>query len=205
MMKRLIIIFPLIVLLFTAGCFSTTKNIRVWSDAELIRKYKSVLIVGIFHRPNARKIAEDSFATQLGEAVTEVLTSHETIADISGKNKRKLVDKIKSTGSESVLVIRLIELKNKQEYEPVTAYQIPYPYYSKLQSYLRETKMDKGAISDKVIYGIAVAEANLYDVATEKLIWTAVSDLYLQDSATNIVQSFAKAIAKKLTVGGLIQ
>lgn len=203
-MKRLVIGFPLVLLLFTTACFSTTKITRVWSDAELVKKYNSVLVIAVSHRPEGRKRSENLFATQLGETGTKVLTSYQIIDNISGKKKRKLVDKIKSTGAEGVLVIRLIELKNRQEYEPLTAYNVPYPYYSKLQSYLRETNLDKEETSDKTIYGIAVAEANLYDIGTEKLVWTAVSDLYLQDSATNIRKSFVESIVKEMAAGGVI-
>ena len=204
MINRNFIILVLAVLFFVVSCFSTTRSVQVWSDAELVKKYNSVLVIGVFHRPNARKVTEDLFVAQLGGTDAKALTSYETIDDLSGKNRRKFIYKIKSIGTEAVLVIRLIELKNKQEYEPLTAYQIPYPYYSKLQSYLRETELDKGETNDKVIYGIAVAEATLYDVTTEKLVWKAVSDLHLQDSATEIMQSFAKAIVKELKNGQLL-
>ncbi len=198
------IIVCIVVLFFVVSCFSTTRITRVWSDKELVKKYESILVIGVLHRDDARKLTEDSFVSQVGRAGTKALTSYDTIVDLSGKDRRQFVYKIKSTGAEAVLAIRLIELKNRQEYEPLTAYKVPYAYYSKLQSYLRETKLDKEKSGQNVIYGIVVAEASLYDVTTEKLVWTAVSDLYLQDSATNILKSFAKTIAKEMKAGGLI-
>ncbi|MGW8273035.1 MAG: hypothetical protein ACWGN7_06575, partial [Thermodesulfovibrionales bacterium] len=58
------------------------------------------------------------------------------------------------------------------------------------------------AINDDV----ALIETNLYDVASEKLIWTAQSEVWTSDATTyELLQSYVGQMVSKLASSGLIK
>jgi hypothetical protein len=51
----------------------------------------------------------------------------------------------------------------------------------------------------------AIAETNVYDVATEKLIWTAGTETWIKSSEPKLIQEYVGLMMKELQKGGVVR
>ncbi|MBW1803416.1 MAG: hypothetical protein JRJ85_22130, partial [Deltaproteobacteria bacterium] len=101
--------------------------------------------------------------------------------------KGKAVEK----GVETIFVTRLKDIKEQTERIPVpitgsgrTGIYIPGDRYNLPEMEMKQTRV--------------ILESRLYEVETEKLIWSADSDIFDPKSAEGVVQSLSRTITENL-------
>lgn len=186
---------------------SSTQVVNVWMDegykGKMIGK---TMVIGVTPKEQMRKTFEDTFSRKLKERNVDAISSYTVLPQGSLPDKETVVAKLKQIGADSVLVTKLVDRKTVRTYVPGQTYVAPtgpysnfYGYYSMSYSYVHTPGY---AINDDV----ALIETNLYDVASEKLIWTAQSEVWTSDATTyELLQSYVGQMVSKLASSGLIK
>ena len=177
-----VFILAAISLLLMASCAST-KLYSVLRDESYSGKIKKVFIIGAFPKPDIRRKFEHEFVNQLKSRGVDAVASNQLIPSDKMLDKETIVSKIKGLDIDAVLVTRLVEKKTI-----VTDYGGWYYNYS--GGYER-------AFKDELVS----LETNLYEVWTEKLIWSVLSETYLMEerSSYTSMKSLVKGIVEKLS------
>ena len=105
-----------------------------------------------------------------------------------------------ASGAQIVTISRLVDVASETVYHPGTTAYIPAAGYYGMGAYYHSSYMmvsDPGYVSESKIYKV---ETNVYDVKTEKLIWSGLSD-------TTDPSNYQEAIASiaVLVVGEMVK
>jgi hypothetical protein len=157
---------------------SANRLLSSWSDSYFEESsIAPVLIVGIARDETKRRIYEDTFVDSLTLAKTKSVASYTASKQSIEPNEKALREVVKKTGAKTVLITHMVSENEKDFYQPATivhgtnSYSTPglYRYYP----FIYNSVFTSGSYNSTTK---VVLETNLYDVETEKLIWTARSE-----------------------------
>jgi hypothetical protein len=169
----------------------------VWKDKDYQGgMIKKVLIIGVSKKPHIKQMFEDEFVKQLRAQGANGVTSYSTIPSDKMLDKATILDAVHSRGIDAVIITKLIDRKDAQD-RPSPEHQDLSSQYFRSYNYAhnRGFIMEKDAVS---------LETNLYDVATEKLIWSALSETFKRGADDEIIKTFIKKVIGNLKKQNLL-
>jgi hypothetical protein len=163
-------------ILFTA-C-ATTKFTSVWKDEIYQGHPAKIMVIAVSNTPAIRRLFEDEFVKELKDYVTDAIVSYTALPDQSVADKGAIDAKAKKVGADTVLIAKVVGRKTGTTESLWGVY--PNEYI--------DTK------------------TNIYDVKSGKLIWTASSETWIKDTASeeSQIRAFVKVIVRKLSEQKLI-
>lgn len=168
-----------------------------WKDDTYISHIRKVFVIGVSKRPAVRRLFEDEFVNQLKDHGVEAVSSYTLLPADRMSDKSYIGSIIKDSDFDTVLITKLLEKKEIEKsarlnkYAPHRHYARWYDYYGNSYEYVYNPGY---AIEGEV----ASLETNVYDVKNEKLIWSVLSDTFIEGSSEELIRSFIKAIIDKL-------
>jgi len=124
----------------------------------------------------------------------------------SGVDKEEVLTKIRELGSDAILTVAVLDQTNETRYVPGSTMYSPmgYGYYGRFwgyYNYYNPVMYDPGYYTtDKNYY----LEANLYDAATEELVWSSQSETTNPSSIETFSRSFSTTVINQLIKDGLL-
>lgn len=190
--------------LFTMASCAGTKLTSVWNDkAYGGGSLKKIMVVGVFEKTNIRRIFEDEMVGYLESQGTSAISSAAVIPAEKELNAASIKAAAAKLGADAVLVTHLEKLSEESVHYPRAHSYYNDPYYNRFGSYYpsvhRHVYTGYTAKYKKVLL-----ETNLYEIRTEKLLWSAESETFDPQSANALVKSLAKQIIKSLKDSNLI-
>lgn len=182
--------------LFTS-CATTTIT-DTWKDKAYQGNAQNIVVIMVARTQYLRNMFEGRFVAGLRARGNNATQSHKIVTFEELTDKELVKSKIKSTEADTVLVARLVGSKTIEAYIPgnVKAVPIPHTNWSKILS------VDYGYTDDT---RVAYIETNLFDVKTEKLIWSALSKTERTGGEQHLINTFIDKIVKKLSSDKIIQ
>jgi len=187
-------------------CAPATTMHSVWKDDSYQGPLKKVLVVGIAKRPAGKRFFEDEFVRQLKSRGVDAVPGYSVFKDDELKDRDRVAKKVRELGFDAVLVTRMVDKKTVETYVPPTvAYVPPAPYrrggwhgyYMSGYQYIAEPGY---TLKDEVV----VVETNVYAADDERLIWSALSETFVEGSPDTLIRSFIQTIVDNLELKKLI-
>lgn len=193
------------VLAMLAGsCGTSTQMAEVWRDPA----FKSpapvtkVMIIGIgesdrrimsFEDQMGRKFAARKLAVVAGASVIP----RDTIS------RDALVKMIRDTGSQLAITTRLVGMDQEQQYIPGSTYYTPVGGYAFTPYYYSSYAVvsDPGYVVNYKVYKL---ETNVYDVASEKLVWSGLSKITDPANMADATNSLGNRLISELSAAKII-
>jgi hypothetical protein len=164
-----------------------------WKDPNLTAKqFKKILVLGVAKQPNDRVAYEKEFVRQLTAKGVMAISSHTLIPHEEMRDSAIIVQTVKSMEFDGVIITRVADVRARQK----DYYKIDmYNYYNSSFAYstVYTTSQQKFSF-----------ESNLYDAATEKLIFSLSSDTYAQNNIKKRINSYIKIVVNKLFQNNLL-
>lgn len=178
-------------LLVVGGCAQTTVQ-NEWRDPGFPgARVDSVIVLAL--PPDAEgKLCMDEFVRQLEKRKVSAVAAYSTAAAAAASKEEFLV-KAREAGYRMALVSRFLDSRSELEIYPrSTPSMILAPGWDVWPTHeYRENEF-------------LIFSTTLYDTTEKKAIWSAVSDTYVKRSDLKTVESYVKAILKKMERQGLI-
>jgi hypothetical protein len=209
-MKKSLIITSVITLIF-AACTSTKESTGVWINKEKIqgKSFSKLFIVVMSADPEARSTVENNLASIATSRGHQVVKSIEVIPasvkDPKLPTKDEVVAKVKETGCDGVFVAALLKKEESIGYTPgTTAYSIqPYQtYYTGYYTYWYPSVSTPDYYDHEKTY---VIQSNLYDVASEEIMWSVQSKVFSPETIKKFSQAYTSTLIKQLEKAKLIK
>ena len=190
-------IFLMILIIFiVSGCGPSQKITGSWSDPEFKSQgpYTKAFVMVLSQNPEANYTIESQMAKKLISKGFKVVKSNDIFppkfSPVQDFTKEMLTEAIRKTGCDAVLVLALLDSKTEEYYNPGTVYSpMGYGHYGSFYGYYDHYYPEvysPGYYSvDKTFY----LEANLYDLAQDKLLWSVQSEAR---NPSNIPEWFEK-------------
>ena len=201
-MKKLrqISFFLVLIALFLVCSCATTTMTNVWRDPTYQGPVKKVLVIGIGQKKAAQRFFEDEFVRQLRENGTDAVAGYTGLPYDQAIDKDFIAAKARELGAETVLVTRPVGSKTERTYVPGQVYAVPGPYH-RWGSYYGYAYSPGYVVEDEYVF----VETNLFDVPTEKLIWSAQSETVVSSTNQELIKSFVKIMIAKLSSDKMIK
>jgi hypothetical protein len=186
-------------LMFAVSCSTTTLN-TVWKDDNYQGgKLKEIIIIGVARNQTIRRLFEDEFAKRLKDRGLEAFASYTVIPSEGMLDKVTVESKIKNLEVGAVLVTRLLESKKERAYAiPARTYRRGwYDYYYRSYEYNRQ-------LNNYYEYEVVNLETNIYETQAGNLIWSGLSETFVQGTDQEEIRSFIEVIMKSLSDNQLI-
>lgn len=189
---------------------STTKIIGSWKDSESNKSFGKIMVVGLTSNFLAQTRVEGDMTHYLikrggvtAQGSIDIFTPNMKITD---EMKTKVAKKLKQQGFDGLLTIALVSIDESTSYVPGTTYQ-PYAYpgygsYWGYYGYYSPMVYSPGYYTSNKIYTI---EANMYDIATEKLVWAARSETTDPSSLEKFSKEYSKKVVYQLDEEGMLK
>ena len=203
MMKkmRLFYVLLIVILCFLASCTTTTVMTDTWKDKNYIGKPQKIILIMAAKSPDMRNLFEDRFSGELQSRGNNANQSYITIPFEQLRDKELVKSKIKNSGADVVIISRLVDTKTIESYNPGMIYVVPASYYD-WWGYYAVVFADYGYTGD---VAVAYIETNVYDVKTEKLIWSGHSKTERTYGEQELITAFIQRMIKKLSSAGIIK
>ena len=168
----------LIVVFLICACGASVKMIDSWMDeSKAGYSIDNVLVIGISQKEITRNLWENTFVELLGKNSIKAQAGHIVSGDQAIEPDRKsILAAVQKIGADTVLITRVVGTEEKTKTRPGIVHYEPAPYYMGMYDYYGYAY--RTVYNPPVNYNETTVrlESNLYDVATEKLIWTARSE-----------------------------
>ncbi|MBL0322358.1 MAG: hypothetical protein IPP80_08315 [Ignavibacteria bacterium] len=199
------------------SCGTYTELIGTWTKPEYMNKgYKKVLVFAVGTKSLVNQsVAERAVATRLAKAGTMAVPASDVFpqatydANKDGKIDDptiadKLAAKLKNDGYEAVLIFGVKDIKEQQRYVPGTVTYQPTSYYNGWSNYWATTYQTVETPGYYTTDVEAYVEANMFDVMTSDLVWSAQTEILNPGSLSDAADSFASTIVPSITKNGLV-
>jgi hypothetical protein len=184
------------------SCAGTELTHKQVNEAYKGKPVSDILVIAITGNEDSRRSFERQFVAQLKSAGVEAISSEDAIPmppDLEMK-KETILNAVNQFENDAVIITHLIDKEAKDVYTRGGDAQRGYHgfYHSRYTySYAR----DPGYSSTSKTLRL---ETNLYDVKTEKLIWSGQSKTLSKDSKYQIINDVIKVVINDLQNNKLI-
>ncbi len=193
----------IILIIICNGC-SSSKITSYWKDTTVVSKeYKKIMVLGLI-RESDRSLQQNMENHLVGDLQIIGYNAISALQYYGPKSFEKIeeqaaIEKIKNTGVDAVITIVLLDKKKERKYIPGNIYYSPYSYYynhfwgyrSTLYNRIHETGY---YVTDTKYFW----ESNLYDIETQKLIYSVQTQSFEPSSSEIMGHEYGQMIVKNM-------
>ncbi|MGW8311968.1 MAG: hypothetical protein ACWGOL_01905 [Desulfuromonadales bacterium] len=193
--QRLGFFIGFLIVTLLAAC-APIKTVEVWKEQAYTQPLKSVLVIAITQQDNIREQFENVLSNHLAKHGVKAIPGYKVLPPYDKKPEREVVlATVKELGVEHVLVARSIsrkEITNHQYGGVVLGGTAVYSGgdwygYSYGESYSRQYDTDFFTVSTR-----------LYDVTSQKLVWSYIAQVKVEGSRQGAVNVFVPTVIEQL-------
>ena len=182
------------------ACAGTKLTDTQVDEARRGKPVSDILVIGVTYKEDTRQFFEDEFVAQLKAAGVEAVSSADVIP-ISEKQqleKDRILKAVNQFKNDAVIITHLVGVEAKE----VITRDFPggRSYYGHYLWAYGNTHSPGYSSTHKIVR----LATNLYDVKTEKLIWSGRSETMKPDSITQTIDDVIKVIIKDLQKNKLL-
>lgn len=186
--------------LFTS-CAGTKLTSTQVDESFRGKPVSNILVIGVTYKDKekVRRSFEDRFVAHFKAAGVGAISSGDAISipsDLMLK-KEEVLKAVNKFNNDAVIITHVAGFEEEEIYTTARRSSGYYGYYGQIYAYANSS----GYSSTNTYYRL---ETNLYDVKTEKLIWSGKSETLNPDSTMQAIDDVIKVVIKDLQKNKLI-
>lgn len=202
--KSFVGILAVILVMLLAGCASTQIT-TAWKDKGYTGgPLKNVMVIGVSENLETRKMFEEHFVESFKSYGVDAIASFSELPVDNEVKKEMIKRKAQELGMEAVFITHLVGIEEKEIYHPPTYDTYPPSYYRHFGHYYNHAAWYHRYSGYHSIHEAVHLESNLYNTATEALIWMASSETLDAQDVKQVIDSLSVQVMKNLRKNGLI-
>jgi hypothetical protein len=192
--------------LLLSSCVATTTVTAVWRDEAYSGRPHKALVLLATGGPLLIRVFEDAFVQQLQARGINAVAGYTLLPVDRQLSKDEIDAAVKKIDADALFITRLVNRQSYNVYYPGSVYVSHSSppvrgwggfYAGGYNSYY----VTPGYTAQQEILHV---ETQLYDVHSERLIWSVMTETYTGKAVESEVNDFLKVIMKSLTKNGLI-
>ncbi len=214
--KKLTVLLIPVLLIILYSCSASTSINGSWKKSAYAgKKFNKIMIVAIHKELVVRSIVEKAIVSRFKENKIQSSSGSEVIdfdklqkgddGKLTDQSKEYLKTLFKNNNTDGVLVLALKDVKESEHYVPGTVTYTPYMgYYSFYGFYnANYSMMTTPGYYEKTTQVFLVS--NLYDAASEELLWSAQSETYNPSTLKEFASSYANGVVTEMLESGVVR
>ncbi len=206
-MNRLVRLSAALLCVVAVSCGTPTSLVQRWSDPTFTgTPGESMVVIALAKSQRNQMTWEGAFSNILRAVKVKPIAGSTILPDQAAADEATLKLAVKNSGADLVAVTRLVSVDKEQTYVPGSSYYTPSPmayggYYGYYYSSYAMVSTPGYYQTDK-IYSV---ETNVYDVKTEKLIWSGVTETLNPETGQDAANSIAQTIVDDMLASKVIK
>ncbi|MFA1770876.1 hypothetical protein ACD591_06205 [Rufibacter glacialis] len=199
--------------LLVAGCASSTQITGTWKSPEAATtSFNRIVVTALTDNVVARQTIEAHLQTQLQQrgvtAVKSIDMQPPGLIQNNQSNPDAILEKIRGDGHNAILTVAVVDKDTETRYVPGTTMYAPmsrfgwYGSFRGYYGYMAPTLYNPGYYTQDKVYFL---ETNLYDAASDRLLWSAQSESYSPSSLQDFSEKFAELTVTRMQEENLIK
>jgi len=188
------------------GCGGSVSLTNVWTDPGYTGKPKNnVLVVGLAQKHQVRTSFEYQLTREFTSRGISAMASIDGIPRDVQLDKQNFAQYFGDKNFDAVLVTGLVSADTVEQYNPGNVYVLPVGHYNTWHGYygaVYAVHHEPGYWTSNTEF---VLESNLYDVASEKLIWRGISKAVNPENAMEVIKELSKNLVDRLALDGIVK
>jgi hypothetical protein len=196
---------------YLVSCGASQKITSSWvnKDVDPAKKYTSIFVMALSQNQSARNIVETDLANAIAAKGYKVFKSTEYFTPQFTKEtaptKEAVLAKVGQLGCDAIITVGLVDKTSETRYVPGSSVTVGYsPYmgygagygFGGYYGYMGSTMYNPGYYTTDKTYFM---EANIFDAATEKMLWSAQSEAYDPTSISKFSREYTILLMDKMT------
>ncbi len=194
------------------GCSPSQKVTSSYLNKEALpgKPYQNLFIAVLAKDMAIKKEVENRLRALVEKNGNKAVVSYELFAPnfeaYSKLGHDEMLKKIKDAGCDGILTLTLLDLLEKERYEPGVVYGsgLPYGFYGSFYGYYSHRMPSVYAPGYYTTEKTYLFETNLYDANNESLVWSVQSKAYNPSGFDRWFKSYIQLLRKQLVADGLI-
>ena len=183
-----------------ASC--NTVKVHSWMDPQFEgRKIGKTMVLGVAESDSISRQYEALFVERLTELGVDTQSLHALIQKTDPVSEEALMTALKEHNYDSILVTRKLSETERQQVVTTGYYPSHYGNYYGYYSHAYSLSYNTATVQSFLEFEL---ETNLYDVKTEKLVWTGRKIVYDDRSDLTNMKGIIKGVVKDLSKKGLL-
>lgn len=190
----------IIAAVFLSSCASTTVT-GYWRDEAYNGAPKKALVVLVTAKPTVLRLFEDDFTQQLKTRGIDAVAAYTLLPSEEKPSKETIAAAAEKINADSLFITRLVDKKSYEVYYPGSVYVAAPGYYTPgwgdyyTRGYNYYSTSPGYAYQQEILY----VETQLWDVKSNKLIWSVITETQPRSSLESEVQGYVRVIMKNLS------
>jgi hypothetical protein len=178
---------------------------NAWTDPGYTGQPKNnILVVGLAQRHQVRTGFEYHLVSEFESRGIGAIASVDGMPPDVQLDKEAFTKYFGNKGIDAVLITGLVSTDTSKAYTPGTSYSLPIQYFDTFHGYyvaVNAEHQNSEYWTDNIHF---VLESNLYDVASEKLIWQGISEPVNPENVMETIVDLSWILVTRLGQDGLV-
>ncbi len=183
-----------------ASC-TGTKLVAQWKDDAYQGHPAKIFVIGQSKEYGPRTLVEDEFVRQLKARGNDAIASYTVLPREEKPDKEAVLKKVQEVGADVIIVVKFLKKEVGDTHTPVRRYAVPQGFDTSWDSYYGYggVSTNVGVRDVSYDYDAVTMETTLFQAATRKPIWSALSQTtYQSGGPMKQIKPFTTAIVKNL-------
>jgi hypothetical protein len=188
-MSRVARTFAALLALAALAC-AATRVTSTWRDPAVGPvQFRKVVGIALSQDTTLRRIAEDEFVRAVGPEIG--VAGYSVVEDDALRDREAVKQRVEAAGADGVVVFRLVGVEEQERWVPPTTYGSAWGYWGIAAPMVYEPGY---LTTDRIVQ----VEANAYEVAGARLLWSARSETFNPSNANQLVEEVVTAMVAEL-------
>jgi len=188
-----------------ASC-AGTKLVAQWKDDAYQGHPAKIFVIGQSKEYGPRTLVEDEFVRQLKARGNDAIASYTVLPREEKPEKEAVLKKVQELGADVIILVKFLKKEVGDTHTPVRRYAVPQGFDTSWDSYYGGVSTDVGVRDVSYDYDAVTMETTLFQTATRKPIWSALSQTtYQSGGPIKQIKPFTTAIVKDLVQERLVR
>jgi hypothetical protein len=187
-----------------ASC-AGTKLVAEWKDDAYQGYPAKIFVIGLSKEYGPRTLVEDEFVRQLKARGNNAIASYTVLPGREKPEKEAVLAKVQELGADVIIVVKFLKKDMGGTHTPLRRYAVPQGFDTSWDSYYG-VSTDVGVRDVSYDYDVITMETTLFQTATRKPIWSALSQTtYQQSGPIKQIKPYTTAIVKNLARNKMVR
>jgi len=177
---------------------TTTRKVQTWKDGSYQGKIKKTLVVAGLSGPVMRNFLEQEFVAQLKARGVEGVASNKTISPEMARDKEAALSFTRGLGVGTVIVVKFLDQRYSDRTLGGGVGYMPMGYGAGWDGIYNDGFVEVGLPVYQSSTDILTIQMNVYDLQEGKLVFSAVSNTYIEGAKEKAVQPFVETMIREL-------
>lgn len=189
-----------------AACATAPRIVQQWDDPAFVGGgFRRVLVLGVTRDGTVRRVFEDEFSAGLRARGVEAIQGYTLLPEDGRADRARIEQAVRTAKTDAVILTRVLRVERRTEVVPMAPMPL-HPGFWGGYGAAWGGPLWPGYVQPPAVYQFdeVYVESQLWDVKTDRMVWSAVTEIFAPSNPRKDSASYSRVILDALAARKLI-